>query len=69
VIENLLQEGDHPEQQLRFAINYPRNQAIHGNSEIPEVRLWFICLIPYPWLPFLLDWKVGEHCHACATPI
>jgi len=61
VIENLLQEGDRTTQQLRFAINYPQEPGDPRElPEIPEVRLWFICLTRYPWLPFLLDWKVGE---------
>ncbi|MBV9389955.1 MAG: CRR6 family NdhI maturation factor [Chroococcidiopsidaceae cyanobacterium CP_BM_ER_R8_30] len=50
------------EQQLRFAIDYPQEPDDPRElSEIPEVRLWFICLDAcYPWLPFLLDWKTGE---------
>jgi hypothetical protein len=50
------------EQQLHFAIDYPRDpQDPRELSEIPEVRLWFIRLdAHYPWLPFLLDWKAGE---------
>jgi hypothetical protein len=64
VIENLLREGAIAsyEQQLRFAINYPQEPGDPRElPEIPEVRLWFICLDSrYPWLPFLLDWKAGE---------
>ncbi|XZO03956.1 MAG: CRR6 family NdhI maturation factor [Microcoleus sp.] len=50
------------EQQLQFEIEYPREDLDPREiSEIPEVRLWFIRLDAYyPWLPFLLDWKVGE---------
>lgn len=50
------------EQQLQFEIEYPREEFDPREiSEIPEVRLWFIRLDAYyPWLPFLLDWKVGE---------
>lgn len=50
------------EQQIRFQINYPREETdIRELSEIPEVRLWFIRLDSvYPWIPFLLDWKEGE---------
>ncbi|MBV8883469.1 MAG: CRR6 family NdhI maturation factor [Chroococcidiopsidaceae cyanobacterium CP_BM_RX_35] len=50
------------EQQLLFIINYPQElEDPRELSEIPEVRLWFICLDAcYPWLPFLLDWKAGE---------
>ncbi len=50
------------EQQLQFEIEYPREEFDPREiSEIPEVRLWFIRLDAYyPWLPFLLDWKMGE---------
>jgi hypothetical protein len=50
------------EQQIQFEIEYPREELDPREiSEIPEVRLWFIRLDScYPWLPFLLDWKVGE---------
>lgn len=50
------------EQQLQFEIEYPREEFDPREiSEIPEVRLWFIRLDAYyPWLPFLLDWKLGE---------
>lgn len=50
------------EQQLRFEIDYPREDNDPREiSEIPEVRLWFVRLdAQYPWLPFLLDWKYGE---------
>lgn len=50
------------EQRLQFEIEYPREEFDPREiSEIPEVRLWFIRLDAYyPWLPFLLDWKVGE---------
>ncbi|MBW4613824.1 MAG: CRR6 family NdhI maturation factor [Desmonostoc vinosum HA7617-LM4] len=64
VIEQLLQEGTltSHEQQLRFKINYDLEPSDPRElSEIPEVRLWFVRLdAKYPWLPFLLDWKVGE---------
>lgn len=65
VIENLLQERSviaSYEQQLRFDIDYPREpEDPRELSEIPEIRLWFLCLdTRYPWLPFLLDWKAGE---------
>ena len=65
VIENLLQEKSaiaSYEQQLHFDIDYPQEpEDPRELSEIPEVRLWFIRLdARYPWLPFLLDWKVGE---------
>ncbi len=64
VIEQLLQEGaiaSH-EQQLRFDIDYPQQESDPRElPEIPEVRLWFVRLdARYPWLPFLLDWKMGE---------
>jgi hypothetical protein len=64
VIEQLLQEGaiaSH-EQQLRFDINYSQQEGDPRElPEIPEVRLWFVRLdARYPWLPFLLDWKMGE---------
>lgn len=50
------------EQEIQFQINYLREESdIRELSEIPEVRLWFIRLDSlYPWLPFLLDWKIGE---------
>lgn len=50
------------EQQLQFAIDYPREEGDPRElSEIPEIRLWFVRLdAAYPWLPFLLDWKAGE---------
>ena len=63
VIEPLLQEEiTQYEQQLRFEINFPRDESDPRElSEIPEVRLWFVRLDAcYPWLPFLLDWKAGE---------
>ncbi|RAM49570.1 MAG: DUF1817 domain-containing protein [Hapalosiphonaceae cyanobacterium JJU2] len=64
VIEQLLQEGaiaSH-EQQLQFDIDYPQQESDPRElPEIPEVRLWFVRLdARYPWLPFLLDWKMGE---------
>jgi len=74
VIENLLQEGRSPTSSscvLRLISQEPGDPR--ELPEIPEVRLWFICLDSrYPWLPFLLDWKAGNlplHRHACATPI
>ncbi len=64
VIDQWLQAGAiaQNEQQLQFEIEYPREEFDPREiSEIPEVRLWFIRLDAYyPWLPFLLDWKVGE---------
>jgi len=67
VIEPLLQTANpaplvSQEQQLQFQIDFPRDpQDPRELSEIPEIRLWFICLdARYPWLPFLLDWKAGE---------
>ena len=50
------------EQQLQFVINYDRQADDPRElSEIPEIRLWFICLdAAYPWLPFFLDWRSGE---------
>lgn len=50
------------EQQLQFKIDYRQEPDDPRElSEIPEVRLWFVCLDSvYPWLPFLLDWKSGE---------
>ena len=50
------------EQQLTFAIDYPREETDPRElSEIAEIRLWFIRLdTVYPWLPFMLDWKAGE---------
>jgi len=63
-ISKLLEEGAMAsyEQQLRFDIDYHRDPLDPRElSEIPEIRLWFICLdAAYPWLPFLLDWKEGE---------
>ena len=64
VIDQWLAEGAiaQNEQQLQFEIEYPREEFDPREiSEIPEVRLWFIRLDAYyPWLPFLLDWKLGE---------
>ncbi|MCL2927633.1 MAG: CRR6 family NdhI maturation factor [Trichodesmium sp. St16_bin4-tuft] len=64
VIYPILNEGTiaSSEQQLNFAINYYQEpQDPRELSEIPEVRLWFIRLDScYPWLPFLLNWKIGE---------
>jgi hypothetical protein len=64
VIANLSQDNklSKYEQQLRLSIDYPREENDPRElSEIPEVRLWFVCLdAKYPWLPFLLDWKQGE---------
>ncbi|NEQ34831.1 MAG: CRR6 family NdhI maturation factor [Okeania sp. SIO3I5] len=64
VISPMLKEGAiaSSEQQLNFTINYQQDpQDPRELSEIPEVRLWFICLDSrYPWLPFLLNWKEGE---------
>ena len=63
-IEPLLAENEIAsiEQQLNLVIDYPREETDPRElSEIPEVRLWFICLDSYyPWLPFCLDWKSGE---------
>lgn len=64
VIEPMLQEQSMTsyEQQLRFEINYVREDNDPRElSEIAEVRLWFVRLdAKYPWLPFLLNWKAGE---------
>ncbi|GFE70992.1 CRR6 family NdhI maturation factor [Chroococcus sp. FPU101] len=64
VINKLQQENGitSAEQEIQFQINYLREESdIRELSEIPEVRLWFIRLDSvYPWLPFLLDWKIGE---------
>ena len=64
VIEPLIQDKAiaRYEQQLQFEIAYPRTpEDPRELSEIPEVRLWFVRLDAfYPWLPFLLDSKVGE---------
>ena len=64
VIYPILNEGTiaSSEQQHNFAINYYQEpQDPRELSEIPEVRLWFIRLDScYPWLPFLLNWKMGE---------
>ncbi|MGC9526921.1 MAG: CRR6 family NdhI maturation factor [Limnospira sp.] len=63
-IDPLLRDGKiaEGEQQLRFEIDYPLDpQDPRELSEVPEIRLWFICLDShYPWLPFLLDWREGE---------
>lgn len=50
------------DQQLGFAIDYPRDPADPRElSEIPEVRLWFVRLdARFPWLPLALDWEAGE---------
>lgn len=50
------------EQQIQFEINYSLDpEDPRELSEVPEIRLWFICLdAQYPWLPFFLDWKSGE---------
>jgi hypothetical protein len=63
-IEELNKNGElfKHEQQLQLTIDYPRAPDDPREfSEIPEVRLWFICLdAKYPWLPILLDWKAKE---------
>ena len=64
VISPILSEGviASSEQQLNFASDYQQDpQDPRELSELPELRLWFICLDSrYPWLPFLLNWKEGE---------
>jgi hypothetical protein len=47
---------------LRFTIDYPQDPSDPRElSEIPEIRLWFICLdAHYCFLPLLLDWQAGE---------
>ncbi|CAL5322736.1 unnamed protein product [Camellia sinensis] len=48
---------------IGFTINYKREDEydLRELSEIPEIRLWFVRLdAAYPWLPVLLDWRVGE---------
>jgi hypothetical protein len=62
VIAKLLQSITDSEQQLRFEIDFPREETDPRElSEIPEIRLWFIRLdAAYPWLIFFLDWKAGE---------
>lgn len=62
VIDQLLQSITDSEQQLRFEINFPREETDPRElSEIPEIRLWFIRLdAAYPWLICFLDWKAGE---------
>jgi hypothetical protein len=47
---------------LRLTIDYHRDPSDPRElSEIPEIRLWFICLdAHYPYLPLLLDWQAGE---------
>lgn len=49
-------------EQIRFEIDYPREANDPRElSEIPEVRLWFVCLdARYPWLLALLDSTSGE---------
>ncbi|HIK24342.1 MAG: CRR6 family NdhI maturation factor [Thermosynechococcus sp. Uc] len=50
-------------QALRFKIDYPRPADAPDLelSELPPVRLWFIRAdVSYPWLPYVLDWSVGE---------
>lgn len=48
--------------QIRFEIDYPcEPNDPRELSEIPEVRLWFVCLdARYPWLLALLDKTSGE---------
>lgn len=64
VIEELLKTGAiaTSDQQIRFEIDFSREPDDPRElSEIPEVRLWFIRLdARYPWIPFVLDWEVGE---------
>lgn len=51
-----------PSPQITFDIDYPLDPSDPRElSEIPEIRLWFICLdAHYPWLPLFLDWEAGE---------
>jgi len=62
VIENLLQEGAIASSSSCFRY-YPQEPGDPRElPEIPEVRLWFICLDSrYPWLPFLLDWELARY--------
>ena len=64
LIEPLMAKGNllDPDVRIQFEIDFPREPADPRElSEIPEVRLWFICLDAYyPWLPYLLDWEAGE---------
>jgi len=64
VMEHLQAEGAIATQdpKIRFEIDYPREPDDPRElSEIPEIRLWFLCLdAQYPWLPFVLDWEAGE---------
>lgn len=62
VVDKLLQSLTDNEQQLRFEIDFLREETDPRElSEIPEIRLWFIRLdTDYPWLIFFLDWKAGE---------
>ncbi|MGB3494391.1 MAG: CRR6 family NdhI maturation factor [Elainellaceae cyanobacterium] len=47
---------------IQFDLDYPREPTDPREiSEVPEIRLWFICLDAYyPWMPYLLDWEAGE---------
>ncbi|MDT9188796.1 MULTISPECIES: CRR6 family NdhI maturation factor [Limnospira] len=64
VVEQLIQESQlrSAEPEISFEIDYPLDdQDPRELSEVPEVRLWFICLdSQYPWLPYVLDWRSGE---------
>ena len=67
VISPILSEGviASSEQQLNFAIDYQQDpQDPRELSEIPELRLWFICLDSrYPWLPFYTAMLVPHQFH------
>lgn len=64
VINQLVQDSKirDCEQEICFDIDYPLDdQDPRELSEVPEIRLWFICLdSKYPWLPYALDWREGE---------
>nr|WP_317265939.1 CRR6 family NdhI maturation factor [Arthrospira sp. SH-MAG29]MBS0016614.1 CRR6 family NdhI maturation factor [Arthrospira sp. SH-MAG29] len=64
VVKQLIQESKPmiAEPEISFEIDYPLDdQDPRELSEVPEVRLWFICVdSQYPWLPYALDWRSGE---------
>lgn len=63
VIEKFLAEVDiasiDADRQIKFEVLFPREPGDPRElPEIPEIRLWFICLdAAYPWLPYVLDWR------------
>ena len=58
----LLARAADPQQQLRFAFDWPRaSDDPRELSEVPELRLWSLRAdATYPWLPLVLERSGGE---------